>query len=147
MGEVDPRFEPEFQRGYDPAVHGRSRPPRRSRIDPGPAVVPPREVEDDVEGAVEADIEAEETWAAPMRRNPFLVVLPILGVLLLGTCAFVMFRWTGAYGRIFDGPGQIGDNEWMTGGSAVSPALLVGGLLCFTLWLTILSLNTRRPDA
>lgn len=140
--DVDPRFEPEFQRGYDPVVHGRPRPrPRQpAKLAPAPVVAEP-----EAPAGIEEEQEADDVPV--VRRNPFLVALPILGVALLGTCAFVMVRWTGAYGRIFNGPGQADDNDWMLGGAAVSPALLVGGLVCITLWLTMLALIPRRADA
>jgi hypothetical protein len=139
--DVDPRFEPEFQRGYDPVLHGRPRPrPRQpAALAPAPVVV--------VEPEAPDGIEAADEYVPAVRRNPFLVALPILGAALLGTCAFLMVRWTGAYGRVFNAPGQADDTDWMFAGAAVSPALLVGGLVCITLWLTMLALIPRRADA
>jgi len=115
--KFDPRFDPAFQRGYDgpPPAVAPQRTLRRSRSDspPEPIGLPPKysAVEQPVFGErpsellqpevssrraddrvarelLELELELED---APRGRNPFLVTLAIIGVLLiLGSIAFMM---------------------------------------------------------
>ena len=110
--KFDPRFDPAFQRGYDGPVQPSVR--RRPRVDspPEPIGLPPQysaverpvladptsdlfRREDARQRADRASLEStnfeDEEDAAPSGRNPFLIILAMIGVLLiLGSVALLM---------------------------------------------------------
>lgn len=138
--DVDPRFAPEFQRGYDPATHRSPRPtPRVEERREATRLEAP--AEEPVPHAEDAEI------IPPPRRNPFLIALPIIAAVLLAACVLLIVRWTSAYSDQFGPTNRNEDADWLAVGMVAAPGLLVGGLLAVTLWLTILSFTPRPADA
>ena len=87
--DFDPRFNPAFQRGYE-GVAETPAPAARSTITPSPSsrpVTPPAaRVEPEPFALLSRDIEeyAEAGVAAPAIRNPFIIVLAVVAVVLTG---------------------------------------------------------------
>ena len=146
--DVDPRFAPEYQRGYDPARHGT---PRRTRSpEPSPPVgdarggFPEPETATRVTDAATPD--EAELPDEPPRRNPVLVALPVMGIALVAAFVVVLVVLIPAFERNFTGPTSVDEVALLTIAPGVLPALLVGGLLAITIWLTLLSIQPRRGD-
>lgn len=104
----DPRYSPEFQRGFDPAVHEGPSAAAESheRIDsvPTPAVrripaaIPGQApVADDTDSPADTEPGQDDAPVAdaPLSpwRNPYLITLSVVGVLLLGG-GIGAFRWS-----------------------------------------------------
>jgi hypothetical protein len=164
MAEVDPRFDPVFQRGYDPAKHGS----KRARQADSPAPAEPARGEpasDPVGAAPSTPAPASSTEPAsgvgetenafpedatlddpPPRRIRYRLVLLLVSIgLLLGAGALVWQRVTadpleGYYGS---NPGILFRLQLV---DALVTPLLVAGLTGVTLWLVLGALG-RRDDA
>ena len=143
----DPRYNPEFQRGFDPAVHnGPATSPQTheripaipepvaQRVPPPPAqgdLVPPPPLPDgDAEEFAEP---AEEVRVSPW-RNPWVIVLTIVGLILLAA-GVGAFRWSveqvymGQYG--FASEDSEAREAWLSAQVAwgLSPLLALAGVL------------------
>lgn len=148
--EVDPRFDPVFQRGYDPSVHGGRRPRSVSRhaTEPVPiASIRPSEAE-----PPEAQAEAPAHALAADRdtgtditddlvlhaRNPWRLALLITSVVAIAISAWLI--WTRIGEDAFYG-GFSGTNQALLFRSQLVAALpvplLTAGILGVILWLAI----------
>jgi hypothetical protein len=139
MAEVDPRFDPVFQRGYDPQKHGapkrRARPPRveDERVET-PATAPRDERTPPAAAPVEQP-EADEE--APRGRNPFRIALLLTSLGSIALSAYLLYLqltrdplqqyYGNNTGRVFWG--QFVD-------SLMIP-LLTAGFLGLILWLAL----------
>ena len=130
--ELDPQFDPLFQRGYDPAVH-------RTRVKP----VEPPGVTPGPDGGWERE-ETDTSEEPILRRNPFLVVLPVLGFAFLAVSAGLVAKMNASFYNQISGPIASDEGAWLAVISGVLPATLTGGLISLTAWLTLLSLPRRH---
>ncbi len=154
--EVDPRFDPVFQRGYDPNVHG-SRPVRDAAVRPGewasaaaPADpraaergVPEAEIADQVVPVTEGFIpEVEEQE----RVNPFRLALLLASVGAIGGAALMLWLKIDEAVGTFPSPYDVGElfTEQFT--DALLVPLLAGGLIGLSLWLALGALPRPRRD-
>ena len=112
----DPRYNPEFQRGFDPAIHTGPETSQETheripsppgtvlpRIPPVPAPAADRVASPPADGAQTA--EAPSDAAAIDRdispwRNPYVIVLALIGVVLLAA-GVGAFRWS--VGQVYGG--------------------------------------------
>lgn len=152
--EVDPRFDPMFQRGYDPAVHGggRVRPAPRHATGPVPvdavrqaafedAVIPP-----DPAPAPAAVIRVVPPPAEDVvlrARNPFRLALLLASVAAIGGAAWIMWNQLSdpyRYGPINTDTGAQFLQQFT---DAMLVPLLTAGLIGLTLWLAIGALQRR----
>lgn len=142
--EVDPRFDPVFQRGYDPQVH--ARPVRRSvlrtpaaRPAPLPVTPPPPAAE---APAPVVEVEPEEEDGA-RRRNPWLLALVLVSVGFLVVA--VALLWTLGQRNIYSFSGTPGAAELMLQQLSymLPPGLLTAGLLGLVLRVAIGALRGR----
>jgi H+/Cl- antiporter ClcA len=141
---VDPRFDPVFQRGYDPAVHP---PVARRSVLRAPAAPPaiglppvPVAAPDSPAVAVEA-VEADEP--EPERRNPWLLALLLVSIGLLVVAG--LFLWS------------VGQNNFYSSGTPdaaeimiqqlaywLPPALIVAGVLGIILRVALGAVRVAR---
>jgi hypothetical protein len=138
MAEVDPRFDPVFQRGYDPAKHGRPRPPR---------VEERREarVEERREARVEERREAtrlETPHPTPdldpdlPPRNPFRLALLLTSLAALAVAGVLIWTQLTSDPLWYETPGSdVWARFWEELQAALIPALIVGGIAGLALWL------------
>jgi hypothetical protein len=152
--DVDPRFDPVFQRGYDPAVHtARGRPARseqpREAVPPAPA---PEPVSSPVEvAAPAAGAETSPTPAPdyePPRYNPFRLILLVTSLAAIAGAGALLWRRIatdpyGGYGGYGGDTARIFVDQLMD--ASLAP-LLTGGLLGICLWIALGALR-RRDDA
>ncbi|HEV7742216.1 MAG TPA: hypothetical protein VGO65_07335 [Pseudolysinimonas sp.] len=151
--DVDPRFDPVFQRGYDPAKH-RTRPravkPAEARregpraeaaaveavaVDPTPA-----------ETGTDTSPTAETEYELP-RRNPFRLVLLLASVAAL--CGATAILWN----RLTSDPYYYGSPNTDVAAlfadnfiQAALPALTTGGMIGLALWLALGALRRHDHD-
>ncbi|MBG6237409.1 nitrogen fixation-related uncharacterized protein [Mycetocola sp. CAN_C7] len=158
----DPRYSPEYQRGFDPAVHdGPAASPltheripvveerRRVRPTPIPPVPAPAPAASTMPGAGffgELDIDypttgnddvtdaVAETPVSPW-RNPYLVALTVIGVVLLAA-GIGAFRWSveqvyGAQFGFVSEPDENAEQTYLTAQIVwgLSPLLALAGVL------------------
>jgi hypothetical protein len=144
---VDPRFDPVFQRGYDPQVHGGRRPRSAPRhgTQPVPIVTTPPEP---VVAVPAADHGAELEAATPpalSARNPFRIALLVTSVVLIVVAALMIWNKVGE--DVYYG-GFSGTNQGLLFRSqliATLPVpLLTGGMIGVILWLAIGAISSRR---
>jgi hypothetical protein len=96
--DIDPRFDPAFQRGFDPATPVRERVPAASRpstpvsapvAQPTAQPTPPRPAQQPpIEPPVVSTLDADETAAeiateSSTTRNPYLLLLAVVAVILV----------------------------------------------------------------
>ena len=145
---VDPRFDPVFQRGYDPSKHGGRRPRTSPRHATGPTPVTP--IRDEQPADVEASVPVPDAAAtatpdppaehelALRARNPFRLALLIVSIVSIGAAALMIWYRVGE--DVYYG-GFSGTNQELLFRSQLIAALpvplLTGGLLGVTLWLAI----------
>lgn len=169
--EVDPRFDPVFQRGYDPTVHGEHRPrtargnepvrapfeslqdraaPEHTDVPPrgrpaaeAPAPRPERQVAHDPAGA--EPVAQPEPVAA--HRNPFLLALLIASVLAIGAAALIMWRQINDPYRYGATGTDVGAQFLQQFSDSLLVPLLTGGVIGLTLWLSIGALRRREVIA
>jgi hypothetical protein len=149
--EVDPRFDPVFQRGYDPKVHGERRPRTTPRH--GTALVPIESVREpasrDAPAAAatvepptpdpsDAPVVDAEPDLALRARNPFRVALLIASIVSIFAATLMIWSRIGedAYYGGFSGTDQLALFRSQLIAAAPVP-LLTGGLLGLILWLAI----------
>jgi hypothetical protein len=163
--EVDPRFDPMFQRGYDPKVHGGRRPrvaPRHG-TEPVP-IVSFRErpaassAEPVVRGAVErtpTDVAAADTAAAvePASEvdeqevrglNPFRLALLVASVAAIGGAALLIWHrlTSDPYGTPYTT--EVWALFWQQMGDSILVPLLTGGLIGLAVWLGLVAVSPRK---
>ena len=146
---VDPRFDPVFQRGYDPQKH-RTRTPKR----PPPA-------EERAEGTrLEAEPAEPATpvtaVASPVdepdditpRRNPFRLILLLASIAAIAGAGLLLWKRieTDPYGGYGGYAGDVGRIFLDQLSDALLAPLLTGGLLGLCLWIALGALR-RRDDA
>ena len=148
---VDPRFDPVFQRGYDPKVHGGRRvrttarhatgptpivstrqplaPVADAAAEPAPAPEPTADVLPPAEPAVDLSLHT---------RNPFRLALLVVSIVSIAVAALLLWNRVGEdmyYG------GFSGTNQGLLFRSQLFAALpvplLTGGLLGLTLWVAL----------
>lgn len=149
MAEVDPRFDPVFQRGYDPEKHrtrireqrpARAEPRQRPREDPRPP-----EVTAPVPAPVVPAEEAEEE--AYPRRNPFRLVLLLISLGAIGGAVALLWQKVSSDPYYFGAPANDKMALLMDGlQSALLPSLTTGGLVGLTLWLALGALRRRDRE-
>ena len=148
---VDPRFDPVFQRGYDPQKH-RTRLPKRPplaeeraegtrlealRVQPATPVT--------LDPAHEAPEDADEPTP---RRNPFRLILLLASIAAIAGAGLLLWKRidTDPYG----GYGGYGGDTTRIFLDQLSDALLAplltGGMLGICLWIALGALR-RRDDA
>jgi len=164
---VDPRFDPVFQRGYDPKRHGarRARPaqapePRAQsalvpRAHSTPATAPPPPTAR-TGHTPEPDLSAQQPTAPavastddeflPPPRNPFRLILLLASLLAIGGAAILLWRRIdedpyGGYGGYGGDVGQVFVQQFE---DALLAPLITGGLLGLCLWLALGAI--RRQD-
>lgn len=148
MAELDPRFDPQFQRGFDPAVH-------TSRQRPRPPVVEPVETTGEHPG-VPADSIREVSPAPattdddlePRPRNPYRLILLIVSLAAIAGAGVLLWRRIeqdpyGGYGGYGGDTAQVFVQQFTD--SLLVP-LLTGGLLGICLWLALGALRRRDHD-
>lgn len=82
---VDPRFDPVFQRGYDPAQHGR---PTTSRpASSAPIAAPPEDVATTVTPLADDAVDDE----LPAARNPWLLALLVASIAMLAAAGLLLY--------------------------------------------------------
>jgi hypothetical protein len=152
MASVDPRFDPQFQRGYDPEVHGTPRVEERSRVEERREA--PRLDTPGVEERHEAPgLETPREQPAPLdppeeptRRIPYRLVLLLASVGSVLAAAVLLWQRITAdpldayYGS---NPGILFRQQLID--SLLIP-LLIAGLTGVILWLALGALQ-RRDDA
>lgn len=163
----DPRYNPEFQRGFDPAVHNgpATSPQTHERIPAIPEPVMQRATPAPVQRDVisppplpdaEADEFAEpadEVRVSPW-RNPWIIVLTIVGLVLLAA-GVGAFRWSveqvymGQYG--FTSDNAEARDAWLSAQIAwgLSPLLALAGVLTLVgvIFFVAVTWRTHRPRA
>jgi hypothetical protein len=143
--EVDPRFDPVFQRGYDPKLHGARRPRSAPRSDAPPVeIASHRQPEEPpVVSPPEPSLPAADPSAAPAdltleARNPWRLALLIASVVAIAISVWLI--WTRIGEDAFYG-GFSGTNQALLFRSQLVAALpvplLTGGILGVILWLAI----------
>jgi hypothetical protein len=152
--DFDPRYSPEFQRGYEPAsrripdeqrerLELRRERTERPRVAPMPvAPVSQRTVaRDEPRGSADSATSVEELFSdehddvdddieVPVWRNPYLITLAILGVVLtIGGVS--LFRWAvdQVYtGTFTGGPGAANESWlWVQVAWGIAPLLAIAG--------------------
>jgi hypothetical protein len=141
---VDPRFDPVFQRGYDPSQHkprAASRAPAPPKAEPAETPIEPPEVSTASTAEPVPDVE-------PPPRNPYRWVL--LGVSLAAIAGAAILLWKrieqdpyGGYGGYGGDTAQVFVQQFTD--SLLVP-LLTGGLLGLCLWLALGALRRRDHD-
>lgn len=118
----DPRFDPAFQRGYDGVVDARPRATVTESVAPAPAATPaaavaPATASDPVaqaavvQGAVPQGSTAQASTVVeeipgedplPRRVNPFLIVLALISIVLIGAGFYLVARIPDLYANSQD---------------------------------------------
>lgn len=127
--EVDPRFDPVFQRGYDPEVH--VAPAKPARVD----ARWPETFEEVVVAAGEHDDEAEP-------RNPWPLALLLVSVAMV-VLAVGLAWWYGQRVSANSIPDAM-ELFLQQLGYQVVPALLIGGIFGIVLWIALGLLRGRQ---
>jgi hypothetical protein len=164
--EVDPRFDPVFQRGYDPKVHGERRARAVPRHGTGPvnietfrepavpAAAEPAPPESSAPSLAVAPAPGPSSTAAAatdltlQARNPFRLALLIASVVSIGVAALMIWNRIGedVYYGGFSGTDVPSLFRSQLFGAAPVP-LLTGGMLGLILWLAIGAMAHRaRTD-
>jgi len=156
---IDPRYDPQFQRGYDPGVHApRSRPAEAARREPEPVNPPPpapealpdRPVPADAPPAAAAPAEtadpAQDEADAPRRRFPFRLVLLLASIASIAAAAWLLWTRVNAdpLERYYGSDPELLFREQFV--EALLIPLLVAGFVGILLWLAIGAVR-RRDDA
>ena len=165
---VDPRFDPLFQRGYDPTVHSSSRRDRAAApapVRPGEwasAAAPAAPAEPETAGRVvpetgvaqrvvaEREVaEREVSQPEPAEQdkvNPFRLALLLASVGAIGGAALMLWRKieedVGTFASAYDVEELFA--EQFT--DALLVPLLAGGLIGLSLWLALGALPRPRRD-
>lgn len=157
-GDVDPRFDPQFQRGYDPSRHA-PRTPRRAAAEPVvQPVEPPAEPQERHDEPAERHDEpqeppvsaagpiAEVDDAEPARTIPFRLILLIASIAAIAGSAILLWA------RITEDPlnqyygsnqGILFRDQFMD--SLMAP-LLIAGSTGLVLWLALGALRGHDDE-
>lgn len=139
---LDPRFDPVFQRGYDPEVHEVHAQPRRTSARPDSIGQPPTARN---AGPEPADIPVEELQEAePDVPNPWRRALLLTSVGLL-LAAFV-FVWMVGQRDIYSTPGipDVAELFLQQLSYQLPTPLLVGGVLGLLTWVALGAIRRRQ---
>lgn len=145
MAEVDPRFDPQFQRGYDPSVH---KVPRRQRA-AEPRVEERRdatrlETPQSVDAIAEADHPDEPSAAStadsdpePPGTNPLRLALLLASLASIAAALGLLWQRVASQ-SYYNGVPSNQEDMFLANliDAAVDP-LLAGGLVGLLLWLGI----------
>ena len=136
--EVDPRFDPVFQRGYDPAVHA---PVARRSVLRTPAPLP-----EPAAAAVSAEappLLEEELEDAPSHRNPWLLALLLVSIAFLVIAG--TFLWAIGQRDIYSYSAQPSAAELMLQQLwyQLPPGLITAGLLGIVLRIALGAIKGR----
>jgi hypothetical protein len=158
MAEVDPRFDPLFQRGYDPTRHKTKVPaPRveeRAEGTPLRSAASRRVETPEISGAPQESGQPEPLTSAqdvrdddlePPRRNPFRLVLLLASLAFIGGAALLLWRRLAQdpYGGFGGYGGDISQVFAQQFTDALLAPLLTGGLLGLCLWLALGAVRRR----
>ncbi|WP_394770640.1 hypothetical protein [Lacisediminihabitans sp.] len=128
---IDPRYNPEFQRGYEPGAG-----PSRARVESAPTPSKPMPMPDDAPAsAIDAKEHAEQLAEAPglepRRRslNPYFAVLWVVGVGLVAGGLLATIRSTIANFGGVETPRDGFVRTMQVLGNLVGPTLMTVGLL------------------
>jgi hypothetical protein len=134
---VDPRFDPMFQRGYDPKLH--RRPPRAAEParEPRPAPESPRAEPVDRQGAPVSP----ETLPPP--RNPYRLALLLVSIAAIAGAALLLWRRLGEEPYYGTQTGTLFVTQLLDN---LPTPVLTGGIIGLCLWLAIGAVG-RRDDA
>lgn len=176
MADVDPRFDPRFQRGYDPDVHGAPRvveapveaPPRVappqpavSRVLPEPstaaAELPPvtaasvgpplrSEPASRAEPRRPAPIPEDELDDARRPRNPYRIALLALAVVQLAAAGVLVATYFQGT-RFFTGSATQFEYMLFMLGERLIPPLIVGGSVALIGWVAVGAMAAERRHA
>jgi hypothetical protein len=146
-GKVDPRFDPQYQRGYDPEVHGA---PRVEERRAAPRLETPRVEERREAPRLETAPEVVSTGSTavpddePVRRIPYRLVLLLASI--ASVLAAIVLLWQRVTADPLDAyygsnPGILFRQQLV---DALMIPLLVAGLTGVILWLALGAL--RRVD-
>lgn len=148
MAELDPRFDPQFQRGFDPAVHTSG---KRRR----PPAVEPVETPD-AHPAASADAIREVSTAPattddelePRPRNPYRLILLLVSLAAIAGAGVLLWRRIeqdpyGGYGGYGGDTAQVFVQQFT---DSLMVPLLTGGVLGVCLWLALGALRRRDHD-
>ena len=140
--DLDPRFDPRYQRGYDAARHEPV--PDAEIAEPvadADASAPPFVSESTAD---ESDPEWEESPdEADRRRNPYVVALFSLPVLLLGASVYLLFLYTERMSAMYSSP-YVDDYLVITIVPMVVPALIVTAFASLVVVFARLALGGAR---
>lgn len=131
---VDPRFDPIFQRGYDPALH--ESPSKPARLPRRPAPV------DDPVTVAEVSEEHEEEVG---RRNPWMLALLLTSVALLAAAGALLWA-LGRSNGYASSSGFPDAAELMVQQLAyqLPPALIIAGVIGVVLRVALGGILSRR---
>ena len=142
--EVDPRFDPVFQRGYDPAVHAPAA--RRSVLRtpaerPAPLPAPPERAPEPAPAPVREE-EPEEDEVS--RRNPWLLALLLVSIGLLIAAGVLL--WRVGQRDVYSGSSLPTGAELMVQQLAymLPPGLIVAGFVGIVLRVAIGAVKAGR---
>jgi hypothetical protein len=154
--EVDPRFDPVFQRGYDPEKHGGRRPRSAPRHGTEPVPIAsirgaPPAAPDAARPTAAAAVPGAKAATEPdtdvrlTARNPYRLALLIASIVAIAGAALAIWNRVGE--DVYYG-GFSGTNQGLLFRSQLIAALpvpaLTGGILGLILWLAIGAMAHRE---
>lgn len=165
---VDPRFDPRFQRGYDPRRHGTAplRPPRHEApppvipapvvpaarqpptLEPNPA--PPPTIKPQVEvapgdPAPEApESPAGDDFEAPPRRNVPLLALLVVGIASMLMALALVAAELHAQTAFTSSQPELSEMFWQYARAMAPQPLFAGGVAAVVAWLITRALVGRE---
>jgi hypothetical protein len=142
---VDPRFDPQFQRGYDPSKHRTPRVPRAERREPREDVPIPEVGPTVVENVPSASGDGVAEERVVPRRNPFRLILLLASLAAIAGAALLLWRRieTDPYGGYGGYAGDVTRIFLDQFSDASLAPLLTGGLLGLCLWIALGALRAR----
>jgi hypothetical protein len=149
---VDPRFDPQFQRGYDPAQHRTRRPTAPAAPQVHPPEPPSRPVpsdgatQPDEPGRVDPEVAPDAEYEPP-RRNPFRLILLLMSLAAIAGAGILLWKRIdqdpyGGYGGYGGETADVFAQQFV---DSLMVPLLTGGILGLCLWLALGALR-RRDD-
>jgi hypothetical protein len=152
---LDPRFDPRFQRGFNPAtmpvdpetvrapVEEVGPVPPTSPVPPAPAPRSDRFADEDVDDDQEEELEPAST------RNPFRLALLLVSVGLLVLAAATLWWTANNQSAFLFGSAVETPQGWMfqqlTG--VLPPAAIVAGLVGLVIWVALGALAALAPGS
>jgi hypothetical protein len=132
---VDPRFDPMFQRGYDPKVH--RRPPRVAE--------PMRQPRPAPDSPQAEPVDRQNSPAAPETpaRNPYRLALLLVSIAAIAGAALVLWRRLSEEPYYGTQTGSLFTTQLLDN---LTLPLLTGGIIGLCLWLALGAVQ-RRDDA